>query len=409
MFPAKHRLLPLDDRGPLRVMFVITTMPVGGAEKLLVELIRGLDRSKFIPELCCLKYLDVLGEVMAREVPTYTNLLANKYDVAVLPRLVKLLRHRRIDAVVTVGTGGDKMFWGRLAARIAGVPVICSALHSTGLPDHVEFLNRLLTPVTDAFVAVAEPHGRYLAEHEGCPRKRVCVIPNGVDTERFRPRGSNPELRASLGLKLNTPVVGIVAALRPEKNHELFLQAAADIRRRVPDAQMLVIGDGARRSMLEALSRDLGTTDCVQFLGTRHDVPELIAEMNVVALTSHMEANPVSILEALSVERPVVAPRVGSIPETVHDGRTGYTFEAGNRQQLVDRVVHLLQEPATAARMGQAGREMVLEQWSIAHMVRGYERMMADIYTAKAARAERRSPPVMQGGMPPSSYTVPSP
>ena len=140
-----------------------------------------MDRQRFSPELCCLKRFDRLGEALSREVPAFTGLLSQKYDFTVLWRLTRLMRRRRIDAVVTVGTGGDKMFWGRLAGWLSGVPVICSALHSTGLPDHVEFSNRLLAPLTDAFIAVAEPHGRYLAEHEGCPaRKSRC------DSQRHR-------------------------------------------------------------------------------------------------------------------------------------------------------------------------------------------------------------------------------
>ena len=151
MFPCGKNLIAPDDRGPLRVMFVITSMPVGGAETLLVELIRRLDRGRFSPELCCLKCFDPLGKLLAEEIPAFTGLLAHKYDFAVLWRLVRLMRRRRIDAVVTVGAG-DKMFWGRLAAWLVGVPVICSALHSAGLPDHVELPNRLLAPMTDAFI-----------------------------------------------------------------------------------------------------------------------------------------------------------------------------------------------------------------------------------------------------------------
>ena len=181
-------------------MFVITSMPVGGAETLLTELIRRIDRERFSPELCCLKHFDRLGEELSREVPSFTGLLSQKYDFAVLWRLTRLMRRRRIDAVVTVGTGGDKMFWGRLAGWLSGVPVICSALHSTGLPDHVEFSNRLLAPLTDAFIAVAEPHGRYLAEHEGCPAGKVVVIPNGIDAERFHPRPPSQRLQEELGL-----------------------------------------------------------------------------------------------------------------------------------------------------------------------------------------------------------------
>ena len=179
---CRKTLADLRDRGPLRVMFVITSMPVGGAESLLVELIRRLDRSRFLPELCCLKDLGPLGETLALEVPAHHGLLARKTDVSVLWRLAELMRRRRIDAVVTVGAG-DKMFWGRLAARMAGVPVIASALHSTGWPDRVQFANRLLAPITDAFIAVAEPHGRYLAAHEGCTASKIRVIPNGVDAE----------------------------------------------------------------------------------------------------------------------------------------------------------------------------------------------------------------------------------
>jgi len=145
----------------------LTSMPVGGAETLLAELIRRMNRARFLPEFCCLKELGPLGAELAHACPAHTGLLRRKSDVAVLWRLARLLRQRRIDAVVTVGPG-DKMFWGRLAASLVGTPVICSALHSTGLPDRVEWPNRLLAPLTDAFIAVAARHGQYLAAHEGC-------------------------------------------------------------------------------------------------------------------------------------------------------------------------------------------------------------------------------------------------
>ena len=151
---------PLEDRGPLRVMFLITSMPVGGAETLLVNLVRRMDRERFLPSLACLKQLGPLGEVLAEEIPTANNLIHHKFDVAVVVRLVRLFRRQRIDAVVTVGAG-DKMFWGRVAAHLAGVPVVLSALHSTGWPDVIGRLNgsRLLTRWTDAFIGVADAHG----------------------------------------------------------------------------------------------------------------------------------------------------------------------------------------------------------------------------------------------------------
>jgi glycosyltransferase involved in cell wall biosynthesis len=373
-------------------MFVITSMPVGGAETLLVELVRRLDRTRFVPEVCCLKRPGPLGEVLAGEVPVFAGLLSNKYDVAVLARLTALLHKRRIDAVVTVGTGGDKMFWGRLAGRLARVPVICSALHSTGLPDHVEFLNRLLAPITDAFIAVATSHGRYLAEREGCPARKVRVIPNGVDVERFHPRWPSESLRSELGLPAGAPVAGIVAALRPEKNHPLFLEVARRVRNEVPEARFLVVGDGPERARLEPLACQLGLGDTVRFLGTRSDVAEVLSLFDVFVLTSHMEANPVSILEAMSTEKPVVATRVGSVPETVIHGQTGYLVAPGDAEAMAARVVELFRDPERAAGLGRAGRAHVVAHWSIQRMVEGYQDLLAGVYESKTGHRESRRP-----------------
>jgi glycosyltransferase involved in cell wall biosynthesis len=376
-------LTPPMDRGPLRVMFVITCMPVGGAETLLVNLVRRLDRARFAPELCCLKFLGPLGEELAREVPAFAGLLSDKYDLRVWGRLTRLLRERRIDAVITVGTGGDKMFWGRLAAWRAGVPVIASALHSTGLPDHVEWLNRRLEPLTDAFISVAQPHAEYLARCEGCPPHKVRVIPNGVDVERFRPLSPTPRLRDELGLPSGAPVAAIVAALRPEKNHELFLRAAALALRAAPSAHFLIVGDGALRPRLEALAGELGLADAVHFLGTRGDIPELLSCVDVLTLSSHMEANPVSILEGLACEKPVVATRVGSIPETVNEDVNGYLVPAGDASRMADRLAELLNDRALARRLGQAGRRLVVAEWSLDRMVEGYQDLIHEIYCAK--------------------------
>ncbi len=229
--PKRQSPTPLADRGPLRVMFLNTSLVVGGAETLLVDLVRRLDRERFLPEIACLKTPGPLGEMLAREMPVHSGFLRSKFDARVLKRLTRLCIERRVDAVVTVGAG-DKMFWGRLAAWRAGVPVVLSALHSTGWPDSIGRLNRWLTPLTDAFIGVAPAHGGYLIERERFPAAKVRVIPNGVDVERFAQRGERDSLRRSLGIEADAPVAAIVAALRPEKNHAMFLEAAAQVRAR---------------------------------------------------------------------------------------------------------------------------------------------------------------------------------
>jgi glycosyltransferase involved in cell wall biosynthesis len=390
MFTRNRPLLPLEDRGPLHVMFITTSMPVGGAETLLVELIRRMDRNRFLPELCCTKELGPLGETLSLEVPAFSNVLVKGTDIGAFRRLVDLFRRRRIDAVVTVGAG-DKMFWGRLAARWAGLPVITSALHSTGHPDRVQFANKLLAPITDAFIAVAEPQAEYLAAYEGCPKKKLVVIPNGVDVDRFCARPAPARLRAELDLPPGTPVVGIVAALRPEKNHALLLRAATRVLPSVPNAKFLIVGDGPRRAELEQLTAELGIAPAVRFAGTCSDVPSMLSLMDVLALTSHIEANPVSILEAMAAEKPVVATDVGSVSQSVVHGKSGYLVAAGDEADLAMRLTELLKDRVRGQAMGRLGRAFVVENASIQRMIDGYQSLLANTYQRKATLGRPQS------------------
>ncbi len=368
MSVSARNLKSIADRGPLRVMFVITSMPVGGAETLLVNLIRRLDRERFTPTVCCLKSSGPLGESLADEIPVFHDLIRHKYDLSTPFRLATLFQNQRIDAVVTVGAG-DKMFWGRLASRRAGVPVVLCALHSTGWPDSIGRLNRLplLTRWTDGFIGVAAAHGRHLVDHERFPAAKVRVIPNGVDTQRFHPALDGLDVRRFLAIDPAAPVAGIVAALRPEKNHELFLRAAARVRARIPQARFLVIGDGPQRAELQGIATQLRLNDSVHFLGTRHDIPQLLAALDVFVLTSKIEANPVSILEAMAMGKPVVAPRVGSIAESVADGETGFLTEPNNEREVTRGKNEMNRDPQRSRQQCQAGREAVDLQrlWSL--------------------------------------------
>ncbi|MEX2142275.1 MAG: glycosyltransferase [Pirellulales bacterium] len=389
MFRHAKFLQPLDERGPLRVMFLINDMSIGGAEMLLDQLIRRLDRTRFAPEACCMRGLGELGQKLRDVAPVFSHVLKHKFDIPVLSRLVRLFRRRQIDAVVTVGAG-DRMFWGRLAAWRAGVPIVISALHSTGWPDRVGRLNRMLAPLTDAYVGVATSHGKYLIENERFPAKRVFVIPNGVDTDRFIPRSRDPARLEQLGIPREAKIVGLVAVLRPEKNHELFLRAAALVRKQVPETHFVLVGDGPQRAAIERLTAELGLGRAVHFLGPRGDVPELLPLFDVFALTSKIEASPVSILEAQACGVPVVATRVGSIPESVIDGETGLLVSSEDVDGVAAAITRILGSSSLARSLGAAAREFVVEHRSLDAMVNGYEELITQLYEQKLTPVEFR-------------------
>ena len=381
-------------------MFVITSMPVGGAETLLVNLVRRFDRDRIVPMIGCLKEKGVLGEELANEIPVFENLINHKYDVAVANRLRRLFLDQQVDAVITVGAG-DKMFWGRLAARSARLPVTLSALHSTGWPDGVGKLNRLLTGITDGFIACANQHAKYLVENEKFPDGKVFMIPNGIDTDRFAFNDqARQQWRQQQGIPSGAPVVGIVAALRPEKNHQLFLESARLTLQSLPDAWFVIAGDGPERPMLEGLAQEKGIQHRVKFLGSVSDIPAVLSMVDLFALTSHNEASPVSILEALSCQRPVVATAVGSINESVVEGATGFLVNPGDENKMAERWLTLLKDPAMANKLGMAGREHVIANSSLDSMTEGYMELIESIFRSKGVIASDYSQPTTSAGIP---------
>ncbi len=369
---------------PIRIMYLITSMPVGGAETLLVNMMRRFDPARITPMIGCLKEKGVLGEELSGEFPVFENLINHKYDVGVAVRLRKLFKEQALDGVITVGAG-DKMFWGRLAAKSAKLPVILSALHSTGWPDGVGRLNRMLTGITDGFIACADSHAEYLVNNEKFPEAKVFMIPNGIDTNRFvADQVARSLWRKKLSIADNAPVVGIVAALRSEKNHDLFLEAARRTLLTLPEARFVIAGDGPERDRLEALALEKQVDQQVHFIGSTSDIPGVLSMMDVFSLTSHNEAKPVSILEALSCQRPVAATAVGSVNESVVQGVTGFLVDAGDEQAMADRWVKLLSDQQLRQTMGTAGRDHVIEHSSLDSMTTGYMELVESIFRSKA-------------------------
>ncbi len=361
---------------PLNTAFVITSMHVGGAETLLYNLIERVDRNRVVPSLICLKELGELGHRVAKTTQTFDNLIKNKFDVRVFSRLAHLYRELEVDAVITVGAG-DKMFWGRLAAKWASVPIIASALHSTGWPDDIGLLNRQLTPITDAFIAVGESHREYLRDIEHLPAEKIYVVPNGIDVQRFAPKSKNRnEVRAELGIDPSDPVVGIVAALRPEKDHLLFVRSACEVLKSVPQAKFIILGDGVERPAIEQAIQQSGHSNSFYMLGSRNDTERYLAAFDVFMLTSKNEAKPVSILEALASGVPVVAPDVGSVKESVIDGVTGFLVAGRSPSDYAKPLLRLLNDRELASQLGAQGRDLVCEQSSLESMVHGYEALL---------------------------------
>jgi glycosyltransferase involved in cell wall biosynthesis len=227
---------------------------------------------------------------------------------------------------------------------------------------------RLLTPEIDQLIAVSRMIEDKLVT-EGRTAAPVRRIYNGVDLSRYEHTEPCCTLPEEYGMEPGSQIVGVVARLEPEKGHATLFEAWPQVLRAVPDAYLLIVGEGSRRESLEALARDLGIAHRVVFTGRRDDVPAVTAALDVAVLPSYREAQGLSILEALALSRPVVASNVGGIPEMITDGVNGLLVPPRDADALAAAIVRLLKDHPFADTLGRAGHDMVHDRFCIDLMV----------------------------------------
>lgn len=368
----------------LRVCMVTTTLPLGGAESLQLEVLSRLDPVRFTAEVICLRDA---GQMAARfrSAGIAVTVMGRRRAQHLLTPLILAaeLRRRRVD-IVLVTPHHAALYIAPAAARLAGVKGTVLGLHQIGgkrigipsLPPRGVELMWLI----DALVLLTAAQRDYLVAEEGLgrfPWRRVrhATIPNGIVVRPPPDASAAARARASLGLPDGDVVLGMVAALRPEKNHELLLRAAARLLPGRPNMRVALVGSGAREPILRQLAGDLGIAPRVGFHGFRDDVADLLPALDVVCLTSDQETFPISVLEAMAAARPVVMTDPAGVPPIVIEGVTGHLVPVGDEDALVDSLGRLLDDPALRARMGARGRERAVRHFPLTQTVRRYEEL----------------------------------
>jgi glycosyltransferase involved in cell wall biosynthesis len=376
---------------PIRVLFVVPALPVGGAERHLTTMLPRMDPARFTPSVICIgEEGELFSTLRAAGIEATALRLRKRQAVRALIELVMTMRRTRPDVVVVQGYNAETL--GRIAARIAGVKHTINWVHNaSGLVQRGTVrrtVDRALTRWTSAYFGVAEAQRPYLVDELGHPDDKIRIIYNGVDLAQF-PTSTDRGVLAEFGFAENDPVVGIVAVLRPEKDHVSLLRAARTVIDELTNARFLIIGDGPTRPQLEALCTELGITPNVHFAGSRDDVARLLPAIDVFALTSTSECFPISVLEAMACARPAVCSAVGGIPEVIKDGETGYLVPAKNPLQLAARLVRLLRDPQTARRMGSAARARVEAEFDLDCSIAAAQQAIEDVVSGQAVLSGR--------------------
>ncbi len=345
-------------RSRQRILFLIDFVTSsGGAERLAVALAAHLPQDRFEPWICATRRSDPAASstLAAAGVRHLTLGRSGNWDLGCFATLGRLLRRERFDILHTHKFGSN--VWGALIGRACRVPVIVAHEHGwayegdatrTWLDANV--VGRLSTRV----VAVSQTEACRMINAEGIRADKVVVIPNGYIPS---PAGSEHDLRTELGLSAQAPVVAIAALLRAEKRIDLLLSAHVRVRAAIPDAHLVIAGNGPCRADLERQAHVLGLNGSVHFLGTRSDVDNVLRAADVGALTSDREGSPLLAFECMANGTPLVATAVGGIPDVVQDGVTGLLVRPGDPQAVAEGLIALLADPERRRRMAQAARE----------------------------------------------------
>ena len=371
--------------GPIRVLFVVPALPVGGAERHVTTMLPRMNPARFTPSVICIgEEGELFSTLRAAGIEAAALRLHKRQAVRALIELVMMMRRTRPDVVVVQGYNAETL--GRIAARIAGVKHAINWVHNaSGLVQRGTVrrtVDRALTRWTSAYFGVAEAQRPYLVDELGHPDDKIRVIYNGVDLAQFR-TSTDRGVLAEFGFAENDPVVGIVAVLRPEKDHVSLLRAARTVVDELTRVRFLIIGDGPTRPQLEALCTELQITPNVHFAGSRDDVARLLPAIDVFVLTSTSECFPISVLEAMACARPAVCSAVGGIPEVIKDGETGYLVPPKDPPQLAARLVRLLQDPLTARRMGRAARARVEAEFDLDCSIAAAQQAIEDVVSGQ--------------------------
>jgi glycosyltransferase involved in cell wall biosynthesis len=346
----------------------------GGGERYLELFFDRLDRARYRGLLICPEPGPFVRRMKERGVDTQLVHLAPLFNPMALWRLTRLLVRERVTILQTHGARAN--FYGRIAGRLAGVPVIISTVHNSMKDYEVRslrrglyaFLLRVTLPLANRIICVSDANRSDLIDECPAAEARTQTVYNGVDPSAFPSHPDRQKVREELGVA-SGPVLVMIARLTEAKGHQYLLRALPCLLAKWPQLCLLCVGDGELRDELHSLARELAVERACRFVGVREDIADILAVADVVVLPSLSEGFPFVLLEALAMGCPVVASRVNGVPELVEDHKTGLLVPSRDSQALAKAILEVLGNPTAARKMGAEGRAVVQERFTVDQMV----------------------------------------
>jgi glycosyltransferase involved in cell wall biosynthesis len=391
-----------SENGPIRVLRVIARLNMGGPAIHVSSLAAGLETRGYHTTLVAgslARGEDSMAFVAQRlgvavvSVPQMEREVSLRHDARSIQRLAEIIREERPHVLHTHTAKAGAI--GRAAALLAGgahPPVVIHTFHGhvlkgyfgAGRTAFFREVERRLARVSDVLVAVSPEVRDELVELGVAPREKFAVIRLGIPLEeRLGDPTADLDYRRLYGIPEDAFVVGWVGRMTGVKDTASTLEILRAARDRGVDAVLCLVGDGPDRGRLEEVAHDLGIARHCFFVGYQEDVAGYYRLFDAFLLPSVNEGTPVSAIESLASGTPVVANRVGGVPDVVRDGVDGFLVEAGDVEGAAERLARLARDPMLRARLGEAGRERVLRRYSVSRLVDDVDRLYRSVLMAK--------------------------
>ena len=355
----------------INVLHVVLNLHVGGLERFVIELMDKYS-DNIVPHVVCLEEKGELAQFVKGNLICLGEKPGLKFGSAL--KIVKIIQKYNIEIVHTHNESAH--LYGSLAGFISRTPVIHTRhgkySHSS---TRKQLLNVFSSWLTTKVVGVSEDVSKMMVMKEFVSTNKVSTVLNGVDVEAYLPRSK----RNLFNCKNDCVKIGIVARLEPVKDHSNLLRACHELKKFSDDFVLIVVGDGTLRQQLSDEAAGLQIDDRVIFTGTRHDITDIVNELDIYVLSSISEGISLTLLEAMSCCLPVVATNVGGNPEVVKEGETGYLVPPRDPALFAEKLLCLIGDGEMRTDMGNAGRARVERFFNLSQTAKNYEKLYSEL------------------------------
>jgi len=360
----------------IKILYLTTSSKLSGTEKMLYELVKGIDKEKYEVMVCTIKDdLDsqLLDRLRKEGIKTACLDLDKKWKIWRVFKLFKIIKNFNPKILQSF------LFFDNILARIfgklAGAPIIISGQRSaeTYRPKIRNFFDRITINLADYIVSNSEAGKRIVIERDGFPEEKVKVIYNGINLDK-----TGQQLKARRSKAITK--IGFVGRLSTEKGLNYLIEAVSILKNKMNDFVVLIIGDGPERKKLEKLTYENGVEDVICFLGYKEKAWQYMQEFDLFVLPSLWEGFPNVIIEAMAQNVLVVATRVGGVPELIKDNETGFLVKPRDGKALAERINYVLNLPEKEKKkIEENARRVVKKEFSIEKMLKEYEKLYASL------------------------------